>query len=96
MNEELFSKEKQDIRKKMLEYSRALKEGKRISTQQGPKNKVLDKKKELLSQTSNESIYLKEDLINVRLEEKKKFSLFSFKKKKKIKKQNKLIKKKPS
>ncbi|AJC88098.1 hypothetical protein [Campylobacter insulaenigrae] len=98
-----FLKEKQNIREKMLKYSRAVKEGKaheirqyelnesdrilknRINYKKRPKFIDFDDEYEIKPKKQS-SIYLKEDLINVKLEEKKPFNikLNFFKNKKKI------------
>ncbi|MCR6594151.1 hypothetical protein [Campylobacter insulaenigrae] len=98
-----FLKEKQNIREKMLKYSRAVKEGKaheicqyelnesdrilknRINCKKRPKFIDFDDEYEIKPKKQS-SIYLKEDLINVKLEEKKPFNikLNFFKNKKKI------------
>lgn len=98
MQKDDFLKEKQDIREKMLRYSRAIKEGKPyeelndINTnddilkkrlQSHKKPNFIDFEKEI---PTSGNIYLKEDLINVKLEEKKPFNfkfVFNFKSKKK-------------
>lgn len=89
MLEEDFLKEKQNIRQKMLKYSRAMTQGipmdeelkKEISSDDILRRRVKNKRQNLfddelfetnLSKKSN--IYLKEDLINVRLEEKQPLS----------------------
>ncbi|MCR6591724.1 membrane protein [Campylobacter insulaenigrae] len=98
-----FLKEKQNIREKMLKYSRAVKEGKAHEICQYElnesdrilKNRINYKKRTKFIDFDDEyeikpkkqsSIYLKEDLINVKLEEKKPFNikLNFFKNKKKI------------
>ncbi|KGI56473.1 hypothetical protein DMB91_01880 [Campylobacter sp. MIT 97-5078] len=95
-----FLKERQNIREKMLRYSRAVKEGRvRAKVEQMPQDddilkRRLNKNKkqsfdffdqDFLEPKTKGSIYLKEDLINVKLEEKKKFGfafLAKFKQKK--------------
>lgn len=107
LNED-FLKEKQNIRQKMLEYSRAVKEGRvdkiryfeddeNLLKKRMGKNKQSEKDKFYKEQQNqaknNKDIYLKEDLINVKLEEKKKFKLKIFekdKKKKNAKKEQKI------
>lgn len=102
-----FLREKEDIRKKMLKYSRQIKEGRAvlIDTPKEPKNDLLKErltrsKKTLFNELhideleapskepkefkKEKSIYLKEDLINVKLEERRSLSskiLAKFKKK---------------
>ncbi len=99
LNED-FLKEKQDIRQKMLEYSRAVRQGKahkinyleddeNLLKKRMGKSKENEKDKFYKEQSQNKSkkdIYLKEDLINVKLEEKKKFNIKIFNKNKKNKK----------
>ncbi|WP_297446350.1 hypothetical protein [uncultured Campylobacter sp.] len=107
MLEEDFLKEKQNIRQKMLKYSRAMTQGipmdeelkKEISSDDILRRRVKNKRQNLfddelfetnLSKKSN--IYLKEDLINVRLEEKQPLSsrfFVYFKQKKKQKNESK-------
>lgn len=107
MLEEDFLKEKQNIRQKMLKYSRAMTQGipmdeelkKEISSDDILRRRVKNKRQNLfddelfetnLSKKSN--IYLKEDLINVRLEEKQHLSsgfFVYFKQKKKQKNESK-------
>ncbi|WP_139470894.1 hypothetical protein [Campylobacter armoricus] len=87
-----FLKEKQDIRAKMLKYSRAIKEGRPYEEYEQNfnesdhilKNRIRNKKRPKFTDFDDEykekpkkqsSIYLKEDLINVKLEEKKPFRL---------------------
>ncbi|NDJ26865.1 hypothetical protein GW575_02675 [Campylobacter sp. MIT 19-121] len=87
-----FLKERQNIREKMLRYSRAVKEGRvRAEAEQMPQDddilkRRLNKNKkqsfdffdqDFLEPKTKGNIYLKEDLINVKLEEKKKFG-FAF------------------
>ncbi|ELP9120308.1 hypothetical protein QTU61_000854 [Campylobacter lari] len=92
MVEDDFLKEKQNIREKMLKYSRAIKEGRpyeeyeqnfnesdrilknRIQRKKRPKFTDFDEEYEEKSKKQS-AIYLKEDLINVKLEEKKPFKL---------------------
>lgn len=91
MTNDDFLKEKQNIREKMLKYSRAIKEGRayedhyelnesdrilksRINRKKRPKFTDFDEEYEEKSKKQS-SIYLKEDLINVKLEEKKPFSI---------------------
>ncbi|WP_291951466.1 hypothetical protein [Campylobacter sp.] len=90
-----FLKEKQNIREKMLKYSRAVKEGKAYEVYHHKlnesdrilKNRINHKKKPRFVDFDDEyeikpkkqsSIYLKEDLINVKLEEKKPSSIKLF------------------
>ncbi|TEY03509.1 hypothetical protein [Campylobacter sp. US33a] len=111
MTEDEFLKEKQNIRQKMLQYSRAIKEGKKpnydnIEDEESLKSddilkrriKTQKHKYEFLDSLNTQntqkkaSIYLKEDLINVKLEEKqglisKVFSRIQIKNLKLIKKQ---------
>lgn len=103
MVEDDFLKEKQNIREKMLKYSRAIKEGRpyeeyeqnfnesdrilknRIQRKKRPKFTDFDEEYEEKPKKQS-AIYLKEDLINVKLEEKKPFKLqFNFFKKQKEK-----------
>ncbi|AJC86645.1 hypothetical protein [Campylobacter sp. RM16704] len=98
-----FLKEKQNIREKMLKYSRAIKEGKpyeeyeqnfndsdrilknRIQRKKRPKFTDFDEEYEEKPKKQS-AIYLKEDLINVKLEERKPFKIqFNFFKRKKDK-----------
>lgn len=91
MTNDDFLKEKQNIREKMLKYSRAIKEGRayedhyelnesdrilksRINRKKRPKFTDFDEEYEEKPKKQS-SIYLKEDLINVKLEEKKPFSI---------------------
>lgn len=101
-----FLKERQDIREKMLRYSRAIKKGEvpQIPAQDYQEDDVLKRrlqksKKPIatdfeLEQEEREigAIYLKEDLINVRLEERKSFLKKLFAKRKKNKNEKKLEK----
>ncbi|MBT0828726.1 hypothetical protein KJQ75_07760 [Campylobacter lari] len=108
MVEEDFLKEKQNIREKMLKYSRAIKEGRpyeeyeqnfnesdrilknRIQRKKRPKFTDFDEEYEEKPKKQS-AIYLKEDLINVKLEEKKPFKLqlnFFKKQKEKFDKKN--------
>ncbi|WP_257928699.1 putative membrane protein [Campylobacter lari] len=108
MVEDDFLKEKQNIREKMLKYSRAIKEGRpyeeyeqnfnesdrilknRIQRKKRPKFTDFDEEYEEKSKKQS-AIYLKEDLINVKLEEKKPFKLqlnFFKKQKEKFDKKN--------
>lgn len=107
MVEDDFLKEKQNIREKMLKYSRAIKEGRpyedlehnfnesdrilknRIHRKKRPKFTDFDEEYEEEKPKKHSTIYLKEDLINVKLEEKKPFmvNLNFFKKIKKTKKE---------
>ncbi|EAK9945970.1 hypothetical protein A0Y81_02455 [Campylobacter lari] len=108
MVEDDFLKEKQNIREKMLKYSRAIKEGRpyeeyeqnfnesdrilknRIQRKKRPKFTDFDEEYEEKPKKQS-AIYLKEDLINVKLEEKKPFKLqlnFFKKQKEKFDKKN--------
>lgn len=108
MVEDDFLKEKQNIREKMLKYSRAIKEGRpyeeyeqnfnesdrilknRIQRKKRPKFADFDEEYEEKPKKQS-AIYLKEDLINVKLEEKKPFKLqlnFFKKQKEKFDKKN--------
>ncbi|OCX42401.1 hypothetical protein A7X81_04800 [Campylobacter ornithocola] len=108
MVEDDFLKEKQNIREKMLRYSRAIKEGRpyeeyeqkfnesdrilksRIQRKKRPKFTDFDEEYEEKPKKQS-AIYLKEDLINVKLEEKKPFKLqlnFFKKQKEKFDKKN--------
>ncbi|EGK8010182.1 hypothetical protein HW242_07715 [Campylobacter lari] len=108
MVEDDFLKEKQNIREKMLKYSRAIKEGRpyeeyeqnfnesdrilknRIQRKKRPKFTDFDEEYEEKPRKQS-AIYLKEDLINVKLEEKKPFKLqlnFFKKQKEKFDKKN--------
>lgn len=108
MVEDDFLKEKQNIREKMLKYSRAIKEGRpyeeyeqnfnesdrilknRIQRKKRPKFTDFDEEYEEKPKKQS-TIYLKEDLINVKLEEKKPFKLqlnFFKKQKEKFDKKN--------
>ncbi|WP_279041416.1 hypothetical protein [Campylobacter helveticus] len=84
MLEEDFLKEKQNIRQKMLKYSRAMTRGipmdeelkKEISSDDILRRRVKNKRQNLLNEeffepnsAKKSNIYLKEDLINVKLEE---------------------------
>lgn len=98
-----FLKEKQNIREKMLKYSRAIKEGRPYEESEYQfnesdhilKNRIHRKKRPKFTDFDEEyeekpkkqsNIYLKEDLINVKLEEKKPFKIhFNFFKKQKNK-----------
>ncbi|EAK5584047.1 hypothetical protein C7U43_01900, partial [Campylobacter lari] len=106
MVEDDFLKEKQNIREKMLKYSRAIKEGRPYEEQifnesdRILKNRIQRKKRPKFTDFDEEyeekpkkqsAIYLKEDLINVKLEEKKPFKLqlnFFKKQKEKFDKKN--------
>lgn len=106
MVEDDFLKEKQNIREKMLKYSRAIKEGRPYEEQifnesdRILKNRIQRKKRPKFTDFDEEYeekpkkqsvIYLKEDLINVKLEEKKPFKLqlnFFKKQKEKFDKKN--------
>ena len=110
MLEDDFLKERQNIREKMLKYSRAINQGKPLdeefkdefSSDDILRRRFKNKKRSTLesfeetkdSKTSN--IYLKEDLINVKLEEKQSLALkiLSRLSKKKEKKKNEKIDKK--
>lgn len=110
MLEDDFLKERQNIREKMLKYSRAINQGKPLdeefkdefSSDDILRRRFKNKKRLSLesfeetkdSKTSN--IYLKEDLINVKLEEKQSLALkiLSHLSKKKEKKKNEKIDKK--
>ncbi|MBS4234897.1 hypothetical protein [Campylobacter vulpis] len=89
MLEEDFLKEKQNIRQKMLKYSRAMTRGipmdeelkKEISSDDILRRRVKNKRQNLLddelfepNSSKKSNIYLKEDLINVKLEEKQPLS----------------------
>lgn len=89
MLEEDFLKEKQNIRQKMLKYSRAMTQGipmdeelkKEISSDDILRRRVKNKRQNLFddelfetNSSKKSNIYLKEDLINVRLEEKQPLS----------------------
>ncbi|WP_257937738.1 hypothetical protein [Campylobacter lari] len=108
MVEDDFLKEKQNIREKMLKYSRAIKEGRpyeeyeqnfnesdrilknRIQRKKRPKFTDFDEEYEEKPKKQS-AIYLKEDLIDVKLEEKKPFKLqliFFKKQKEKFDKKN--------
>ncbi|MCV3402727.1 hypothetical protein L8V85_01980 [Campylobacter sp. IFREMER_LSEM_CL2090] len=108
MIEDDFLKEKQNIREKMLKYSRAIKEGRPYEEYEHNfnesdrilKNRIQRKKRPKFTDFDEEykekpkkqsAIYLKEDLINVKLEEKKPFKLqlnFFKKQKEKFDKKN--------
>ncbi|EAH4572160.1 hypothetical protein CAMP5121_06065 [Campylobacter sp. 2352 PW] len=108
MVEDDFLKEKQNIREKMLKYSRAIKEGRSYEEYEQNfnesdrilKNRIQRKKRPKFTDFYEEyeekprkqsAIYLKEDLINVKLEEKKPFKLqlnFFKKQKEKFDKKN--------
>ncbi len=103
MLDEDFLKERQDIREKMLRYSRAVKNGK-IPQVFDENEDILkrrvkkDKRPRLLKLEEDEpktkgNIYLKEDLINVKLEDKKNFLQRLFSKRKKNKNEKSLEKK---
>ncbi|TQR31834.1 hypothetical protein DMB92_05455 [Campylobacter sp. MIT 99-7217] len=108
MDNNEFLKEKQNIREKMLRYSRAIREGRTpedidiSSSDEILKKRVKNRKKayddffneEHEENNSKASIYLKEDLINIKLEEKKPFSLKFFSKLKRNKKDKNLKKQK--
>ncbi|AJC94453.1 hypothetical protein [Campylobacter volucris] len=112
MTNDDFLKEKQNIREKMLKYSRAIKEGRayedhyelnesdrilksRINRKKRPKFTDFDEEYEKKPKKQS-SIYLKEDLINVKLEEKKPFSIkLNFFKKNKQKANKNINSKKP-
>ncbi|MBF7067260.1 hypothetical protein IY885_03210 [Campylobacter volucris] len=112
MTNDDFLKEKQNIREKMLKYSRAIKEGRayedhyelnesdrilksRINRKKRPKFTDFDEEYEEKPKKQS-SIYLKEDLINVKLEEKKPFSIkLNFFKKNKQKANKNINSKKP-
>ncbi|EPO0094988.1 hypothetical protein ACT5EH_001276 [Campylobacter upsaliensis] len=107
MLEEDFLKEKQNIRQKMLKYSRAMTRGipmdeelkKEISSDDILRRRVKNKRQNLFdnelfetNSSKKSNIYLKEDLINVRLEEKQPLSsrfFVYFKQKKKQKNESK-------
>lgn len=107
MLEEDFLKEKQNIRQKMLKYSRAMTRGipmdeelkKEISSDDILRRRVKNKCQNLFddelfetNSSKKSNIYLKEDLINVRLEEKQPLSsrfFVYFKQKKKQKNESK-------
>lgn len=107
MLEEDFLKEKQNIRQKMLKYSRAMTQGipmdeelkKEISSDDILRRRVKNKRQNLFddelfetNSSKKSNIYLKEDLINVRLEEKQPLSsrfFVYFKQKKKQKNESK-------
>ncbi|EAI2900905.1 hypothetical protein F2N09_04055 [Campylobacter upsaliensis] len=107
MLEEDFLKEKQNIRQKMLKYSRAMTRGipmdeelkKEISSDDILRRRVKNKRQNLFDDelfetnpSKKSNIYLKEDLINVRLEEKQPLSsrfFVYFKKKNKQKNESK-------
>lgn len=103
MQNDDFLKEKQDIREKMLRYSRAIKEGKKINEFENYANNddILRKRNQNLNQPffefqkEEKIVEVKQDLINVKLKKEEKtfsFKLFSSKKnKKQIKKQNNTI-----
>ncbi len=110
MLEDDFLKERQNIREKMLKYSRAINEGKPLdeelkdefSSDDILRRRFKNKKKPLFEaledskETQGSNIYLKEDLINVKLEEKQSFALkilshLSKREKKKINKKTKKI-----
>lgn len=114
MLEEDFLKEKQNIRQKMLKFSRAINQGKplddelreEISSDDILRRRFKKKSKYILEDLDEEyeikndkksNIYLKEDLINVKLEEKqslaKKIFLKIKEKKKSLPQQNKKTKK---
>lgn len=114
MLEEDFLKEKQNIRQKMLKFSRAINQGKplddelreEISSDDILRRRFKKKSKHILENLDEEyetrndkksNIYLKEDLINVKLEEKqslaKKILLKIKEKKKSLPQQNKKTKK---
>ncbi|WP_253254848.1 hypothetical protein [Campylobacter sp. P255] len=108
MIDEDFLKEKQNIREKMLKYSRAIKEGRPYEEYEQNfnesdrilKNRIHRKKRPKFTDFDEEyiekpkkqsSIYLKEDLINVKLEERKPFKIqlnFFKKQKEKFDKKN--------
>ncbi|WP_187153083.1 hypothetical protein [Campylobacter volucris] len=112
MTNDDFLKEKQNIREKMLKYSRAIKEGRvyenhyelnendrilksRINRKKRPKFTDFDEEYEEKPKKQS-SIYLKEDLINVKLEERKPFSIkLNFFKKNKQKANKNINSKKP-
>lgn len=107
MKEEDFLKEKQNIREKMLKYSRAISRGESLDEKlqdELSSDDILRRRKYKKRQSYNEefgffekeenksNIYLKEDLINVKLEEKESLALkilTSLKKTKKSKKNKK-------
>lgn len=86
MLDDEFLKERADIRAKMLKFSRAINEGKRTDeilapdeiAKPGKSDNIFQKRlqkdknsmRESFSENKNEKIYLKKDLINVKLEEK--------------------------
>lgn len=103
MLDEEFLKERQDIREKMLRYSRAIKKG-QVPQEIFDENEDIlkrrvkkDKRPRLLKledePKSTGNIYLKEDLINVKLEDKKNFLQKLFAKRKKNKNEKNLEKK---
>ena len=86
MMDDEFLREKESIRKKMLEFSKGINEGKSVSelieqansdeagvSELSPSDKIIKEriKKGVKNPFNEEKIYLKEDLINVKLEEKK-------------------------
>ena len=86
MMDDEFLREKESIRKKMLEFSKAINEGKSVSelieqansdetgvSELSASDKIIKEriKKGVKNPFNEEKIYLKEDLINVKLEEKK-------------------------
>lgn len=107
-----FLQERQNIREKMLKYSRAIKEGKQVNLDDDfnvkleddenlLKKRVSKKNKHSLDdfyhlyeeeKQSSGNIYLKKDLINVKLEEKKRANFAFFKKKDRKKKKENLKK----
>ncbi len=105
-----FLKEKQNIRQKMLKFSRAVNQGKPLDDDlkeeissddilrrrfKKRSNRFLDEVEEEyeLEYTKKSNIYLKEDLINVKLEEKQSLAKKIFSKIKEIKTKNQKIKK---
>lgn len=90
MLEDDFLKEKQNIREKMLKYSRAINQGKPLDDEfkdefssddilrrrvKKKKNKAYFEEFDEVQDTKESNIYLKEDLINVKLEEKQSLAL---------------------
>lgn len=86
MMDDEFLREKESIRKKMLEFSKGINEGKSVSelieqansdeagvSELSPSDKIIKEriKKGVKNPFNEEKNYLKEDLINVKLEEKK-------------------------
>ena len=86
MMDDEFLREKENIRKKMLEFSKGINEGKSVSelieqansdeagvSELSASDKIIKEriKKGVKNPFNEEKIYLKEDLINVKLEEKK-------------------------